>query len=94
MTDTKFTKGPYDIIQTDFPDENDIVSFATIPGVAVAQHVSDDNSPLFSAAPDLYESTKSLLDLVYALSERAHSNPDVIAAEKAIAKARGENDMG
>lgn len=84
----KFTPGPYEVIETDFPNENDIVSYATEPGIAVAQHVSDQNGPLFAAAPDLYHALSELL--VIAGTPITGKQEEVFhRARRALARARG-----
>ena len=48
-----FTHGPWEAVPTDYEDEFDIVSYATEPGLAVAQHVSSENIHAIAALPDL-----------------------------------------
>ncbi|WP_024898760.1 hypothetical protein [Brucella rhizosphaerae] len=86
----EFTPGPYEVIPTDYPNENDIVSYATDPGIAVAQHVSDKDAPLIAASADLYDALK-LADGFLANKGYSESDPLLRGAiRSAIAKARGE----
>ncbi len=80
-----FTPGPYEVIPTDYPNENDIVSYATDPGIAVAQHVSDKDAHLIAASPFLYE---ALVLAEHVLSRDGYAIPAKHAKE-ALAKARG-----
>lgn len=86
-----FTPGPYDVIPTDYPNENDIVSYATDPGIAVAQHVSDKDAHLIAAAPELYEALYRLVRdcEIAGLQEQAGFDCWIHMANKALAKARG-----
>ncbi len=84
-----FTPGPYEVIPTDYPNENDIVSYATDPGIAVAQHVSDKDAHLIATAPELFDALK-LADGF--LANKGYSENDPLlrgAIRAALAKARG-----
>ena len=84
-----FTKGPWEAVPTDYDDEFDIVSYATEPGLAVAQHVSSRDMYAIAALPDLIGALEAMRK-EFRGYHLPYGSKAYQLAGTALAKARGE----
>lgn len=86
-----FTNGPWEAVPTEYENEYDIVSYATEPGIAIAQHVSCENMHAIAALPELVEALQRCVVVLggEALSKSSLNNA-ISSGLSALAKARGE----